>query len=46
LVVVFAALAGLLVGCRSEDKPRQAQTVTLAMGYIPNVQFAPFYVAI
>lgn len=39
-------LGGLLTGCGSVGKPASPQTVTLAMGFIPNVQFAPFYVAV
>lgn len=39
-------LGGLLTGCGSVGKPGSPQTVTLAMGFIPNVQFAPFYVAV
>jgi len=39
-------LTGLLVGCRPAEREKPPQVVTLAMGYIPNVQFAPFYVAV
>ncbi len=38
-------LVGLLVGCGPAGS-KAPQAVTLAMGYIPNVQFAPFYVAV
>ena len=41
LVVAIAAVAG----CSSTARPSHA-TVKIAMGYIPNVQFAPMYVAI
>jgi NitT/TauT family transport system substrate-binding protein len=36
----------LLTACGSGSTEQPPQTVTLAMGYIPNVQFAPFYVAV
>ncbi|MGI6368054.1 MAG: ABC transporter substrate-binding protein [Anaerolineae bacterium] len=39
LVVLLLALAG----CRSSSEPEK---VTIAMGFIPNVQFTPFYVAL
>jgi len=39
----LAAISGLLAACGSVEGP---QTVTLAMGFIPNVQFTPFYVAV
>ncbi|MBN1659168.1 MAG: ABC transporter substrate-binding protein [Anaerolineae bacterium] len=35
----------LLAGCGQQDAGER-QTVTLAMGFIPNIQFAPFYVAV
>jgi NitT/TauT family transport system substrate-binding protein len=38
--------AGLLVGCGPVAQETASQTVTLAMGFTPNVQFAPFYVAV
>jgi len=44
LVVVL--LCGLLIGCAPRRSTGEGQTVTLAMGFIPNVQFAPFYVAV
>jgi len=34
-----------LAACRGIASPRPSE-ITLAMGYIPNVQFAPFYVAL
>jgi len=49
LLVAIAALVvvnGLVVSCGSAGQPETAQTVKLAMGYVPNIQFAPFYVAV
>jgi len=46
LSLMIVLLGGLLAGCASHDDTVGEQTVTLAMGYIPNVQFAPFYVAV
>lgn len=49
---VYVLLAGvfLLTACRGEPASQQADTselthIRLPMGYIPNVQFAPFYAA-
>ncbi len=42
LVALWAAIAAS--GCK--PTPRPTQEITLAMGYIPNVQFAPVYVAV
>ncbi len=50
-------LAFILTACRwpnpgapvteaAEDKPNQMTHIRLPMGYIPNIQYAPFYVAI
>ena len=36
----------LLAGCGSGPVSPPSQVTTLAMGYIPNVQFTPFYVAV
>lgn len=45
LLVTLALMVALLgmAGCRPAPKP---EAVTVAMGFIPNVQFAPMYVAI
>lgn len=48
-LLILAMLAGgLLAGCSPttpSPTPALARPVKVAMGYIPNVQFAPFYVA-
>jgi NitT/TauT family transport system substrate-binding protein len=45
-MVLCGAMAGSLMGCGATSQAPTPQTVTLAMGYIPNVQFAPLYVAV
>ena len=42
-LVVVISLAGC--GPAAEPTPREITDVKVAMGYIPNVQFTPFYVA-
>ena len=48
MVLVFLAfgIIGLLAGCGAVNTEKPSETVTLAMGFVPNVQFAPFYVAV
>jgi len=45
LCVLMPAI-GLLTGCGSGPGSQPSQKTILAMGYIPNVQFTPFYVAV
>lgn len=53
VITVLLLVALLVSGCGSAASPaataiptqRSLTKVTLAMGYIPNIQFAPFYVA-
>lgn len=45
LLLLILMGAGLLAGCGGGEET-QSLDVKLAMGYIPNVQFAPFYVAV
>ena len=46
LFFVFLITMALLVGCTSTDTPPAVEKFRLPMGYIPNVQYAPFYVAV
>jgi len=46
LGIVAFVMAGSLSGCGPGKQELPSQNVTLAMGFIPNVQFAPFYVAL
>jgi NitT/TauT family transport system substrate-binding protein len=45
-VMIVLCAGGFLSGCGPAEPEAAAQNVTLAMGFIPNVQFAPFYVAL
>lgn len=45
VLLILAALS--LAGCaRADESIRPLRQVRLPMGYVPNVQFAPFYVAV
>jgi NitT/TauT family transport system substrate-binding protein len=46
ILILLVAVVGLLGGCGATTQEVAKQTVTLAMGFIPNVQFTPFYVAV
>lgn len=46
VAIALCAAGGGLSGCSPAEPEVVAQDVTLAMGFIPNVQFAPFYVAV
>ncbi|HNT29401.1 MAG TPA: ABC transporter substrate-binding protein [bacterium] len=51
--MMLIGVAGMLflTGCEvdeetpEQNEPKEKQKVTLSMGFIPNVQFAPFYIA-
>jgi NitT/TauT family transport system substrate-binding protein len=45
-VALLALIVGILAACGGDGTTVPAEKVTLAMGFIPNVQFAPFYVAV
>lgn len=44
VISVVAVL--LLAGCQAVEPATELQTIRLPMGYIPSVQYAPFYVAV
>src|SRR3990172_7820184 len=45
--LVFLTLFMLVAGCQpAAPPPTEIQRIRLPMGYIPNVQFAPLYVAV
>lgn len=49
IVLIMLGMALVLSGCASPASTNEAAIVTkirLPMGYVPNIQFAPFYVAI
>jgi len=46
VLCLVAPAIWLLAGCGSSPVSPPSQVTTLAMGYIPNVQFTPFYVAV
>jgi len=49
VVLIMLGLALVLSGCANPASTNEAGTLTkvrLPMGYIPNIQFAPFYVAV
>jgi NitT/TauT family transport system substrate-binding protein len=45
-LALFITGSGLLASCGGDGAATPDQRVTLAMGFTPNVQFAPFYVAV
>jgi NitT/TauT family transport system substrate-binding protein len=45
-IAVSLLLPALILACGPGQGPAAPQTITLAMGFIPNIQFAPFYVAV
>ena len=49
LVLIMLGAALLISGCASSQSTDEAGALThirLPMGYIPNIQYAPFYVAV
>lgn len=46
LLLVCLTVLIVLVGCAGPGNLKKPQAVTIAMGFIPNVQFTPMYVAI
>lgn len=49
IVLLMLGLALVLMGCansRSANEAGELRKVKLPMGYIPNIQYAPFYVAV
>jgi len=46
VLCLLMSVIALLAGCGSKYGGQPSHKTTLAMGYIPNVQFTPFYVAV
>ena len=46
IVALLVLMVGIVAACGQGDQASPTEKVTLAMGFIPNVQFAPFYVAV
>jgi len=46
LFVGLSMLSIFLTGCDATNQDQTPESVTLGMGFVPNVQFAPFYVAV
>lgn len=45
LLVLTVMMGGLLTACGGDDSSGDATDVTIGLGFVPNIQFAPFYVA-
>ncbi len=45
LVLLAATVLTLCVACGTPQAPVRTRTLTMGLAYIPNIQFAPFYVA-
>lgn len=45
-LLLLLILPGLLLACAAEDAPPETVHINLPMGYIPDPQYAPFYVAV
>ena len=45
ILALFAAALLCLAGCGGSDKNSAGEKVTIGLTYVPDVQFAPFYVA-
>lgn len=46
IVFVFLSVLGLVACTSAADTPAELTTIRLPMGYIPDPQYAPFYVAV